>query len=142
MSIPFNVIPKPKPLNREEPMKYYAVAQSNGEVDFRTLAKEIAEITTVSLPDAVAALESLVMIIPRHIERGEIIRLGELGSIRITINSEGCDTEEAVNHTKIKKANYRFKAGPELQNTLKTLKYQKVKKDSSPQLNGGPVINT
>lgn len=128
MSIPFNVIAKANPAKRNAAPKYYAVANSNGEVDFRQLAKEIAEITTVSMPDAIAALESLVMIIPRHIERGEIVRLGELGSLRITINSEGSDTEEEVNASKIKKANYRFSPGQELKQTLKTLKYQRVKK--------------
>ena len=128
MSILFNVIAKANPLKRREPAKYYAVAQSSGEVDFRALAKEIAEITTVSTPDAVAVLESLVMIIPRHIERGEIVRLGELGSLRVTINSEGSDTEEQVNASNIKKAKYRFTAGPELQQTLKLLKYSRVKK--------------
>ena len=131
MSIQFNAVPKVNPQKRNLPAKYYAIAQSSGEVDFRTLAKEIAEITTVSLPDAVASLESLVMIIPRHIERGEIVRLGELGSLRITLNSEGSDTEEEVNASKIKKANYRFTAGPELQQTLKTLKYSRVKKASA-----------
>ena len=97
-------------------------------MNFRQLAKEIAEITTISVPDAVAVLESLVMIIPRHIENGEIVRLGELGSLRITINSEGSESEEEVNASKIKKANYRFSPGSELQQTLKTLKYSKVKK--------------
>ncbi len=128
MSIPFNVVPKRNPLKQKDPVKYYAVAQSSGEVNFRTMAKEIAEITTVSLPDAIAVLESLVMIIPRHIEKGEIVRLGELGSIRVTINSEGSETEEAVNASKVKKANYRFTAGQELKQTLKTLKYQRIKK--------------
>ena len=132
MSILFNVVPKANPLKRNQPAKYYAVAQSKGEVDFRALAKEIAEITTVSVPDAIAALESLVMIIPRHIENGEIVRLGELGSLRITLNSEGSATEEEVNATNIKKARYRFTAGSELQETLKTLKYSKVKKAPTP----------
>ena len=128
MSIPFNVVSKANPTKRNAPQKYYAVANSNGEVDFRQLAKEIAEITTVSMPDAIAALESLVMIIPRHIEKGEIVRLGELGSLRITINSEGSDTEDEVNASNIKKANYRFSPGNELKQTLKILKYQRVKK--------------
>lgn len=131
MSISFNVVPKANPIDREQPVKYYAVAQSDGEADFRTLAKEIAEITTVSVPDAIAVLESLVMIIPRHIEKGEIVRLGELGSLRITINSEGSDTAEAVNASNVKKAKYRFTPGSELQQTLKLLKYSKSKKASS-----------
>ena len=131
MSIPFNVIAKANPQKRKDPEKYYAVVQSSGEADFRSMAKEIAEITTVSLPDAVAVLESLVMIIPRHIEKGEIVRLGELGSLRITINSEGCDREEEVNSSRIRKANYRFMPGPELKQTLKLLKYQRVKKSEA-----------
>ena len=128
MSVLFSSVPKVNPQKRNQPPKYYAIAQSNGEVNFRQLAKEIAEITTVSVPDAVAVLESMVMIIPRHIENGEIVRLGELGSLRITVNSEGSESEEEVNASKIKKANYRFSPGSELQQTLKILKYSKVKK--------------
>ncbi len=129
MSILINTIQKTNPQKRNQPGKFYAVAQSRGEVNFRDMAKEIAEITTVSVPDAVAVLESLVMIIPRHIEKGEIVRLGELGSLRITVNCEASDTAEEVNASKIKKANYRFAPGGELQQTLKVLKYSKAKKD-------------
>ena len=132
MSILINAVAKANPQNREEAEKFYAIVQSRGEVNFRDMAKEIAEITTVSVPDAVAVLESLVMIIPRHIEKGEIVRLSELGSLRITINSEASDTAEEVNASKIKKANYRFAPGAELQQTLKVLKYSKSKKDETP----------
>ena len=131
MSVWYNVIAKLNPQKRKDPPKYYAVAQSSGEINFRQMAKEIAEITTVSTPDAIAVLESLVMIIPRHIEKGEIVRLGELGSLRITLNSEPSEKEEEVNASNIKKANYRFTAGPELQQTLKTLKYSKIKRPNN-----------
>ena len=127
MSVPFNVVPKHNPQQPKAAQKFYAVAQSTGEADFRQMAKEIAEITTVSLPDAVAVLESLVMIIPRHIEKGEIVRLGELGSLRVTLNSVGSDTAEAVSARNIKRAKYHFTAGNELQQTLKVLKYARVK---------------
>jgi predicted histone-like DNA-binding protein len=128
MSVSFTAAPKVNPQKPKALPRYYAIAQSNGEVNFRTMAKEIAEITTVSLPDAIAVLESLLMIIPRHIERGEIVRLGELGSLRLTIRSEGSDTEEECNTSKIKQAKYCFTPGQELQQTLKTLKYSKIKK--------------
>lgn len=128
MSIPFNVVAKYNPQKKTQPRKYYATAHSSGEVTIRKMAKQIAEITTVSMPDVIATLESLVMIIPRHIEEGAIVRLGELGSLRISLSSEGCDTEEEVNASKIKKAKYIFTPGTELQETLKVLKYSKVKK--------------
>ena len=140
MSIPYNVVPKINPARPEDPPKYYAVANSSGDADFRAMAEEIAEITTVSVPDAVAVLESLVMIIPRHIERGEIIRLGELGSLRVTINSEGSENEEEVNASNVRKANYRFVPGPRLKKTLKTLDYKKVKKAEAPPVSGEPAI--
>lgn len=132
MSILINAVQKINPQKREDPAKYYAIAKSRGEVNFRDLAKEIAEITTVSVPDAVAVLESLVMIIPRHIEKGEIVRLGELGSLRITVKSEGSETANEVNASKIKKATYQFTPGAELQQTLKVLKYSKPKKEEAP----------
>jgi predicted histone-like DNA-binding protein len=113
---------------KDQPKKFYATAQSTGEADIRKMAKEIAEITTVSLPDVIATLESLVMIIPRHIEQGEIVRLGELGSLRVSLSSEGSETEVEVNASNIKAARYIFTPGSELQSTLKVLKFSKTKK--------------
>jgi predicted histone-like DNA-binding protein len=128
MSVKFNVVAKINPQMKDQPKKYYATAQSSGEADIRKMAKEIAEITTVSLPDVIATLESLVMIIPRHIEQGEIVRLGELGSLRISLSSEGSDAEEEVNAGNIRSAKYIFNPGSELQATLKMLKFSKAKK--------------
>ena len=133
MSVFFNVIAKLNPLKKNQPKKFYAVVQSNGEVDVRKLARQIADITTVSLPDVIATLESLVMIIPQHIADGKIVRLGELGSLRVSIKSEGCETELEVNAGKITKAKFIFTAGQELKDTLKTLKFTKVKK-AAPQI--------
>ncbi len=128
MSIPFKAAAKFNPQKKTAAKKYYAVAQSSGEVNVRKLAKQIAEITTVSLPDIIAALESLVMIIPQHIAEGRIVRLGELGSLRVSVKSEGSDTEQEVNAGKITKARYVFTPGEELQDTLRSLKYTKIKK--------------
>ncbi len=133
MSVFFNVIAKLNPLKKNQPKKFYAVVQSNGEVDVRKLARQIADITTVSLPDVIATLESLVMIIPQHIADGRIVRLGELGSLRVSIKSEGCETELEVNASKITKAKFVFTAGHELKDTLKLLKFTKVKK-AAPQI--------
>ena len=128
MSVPFSAVGKINPSKKTQPMRYYASMRSSGEIDVRLLAREIAQITTVSLPDVIAALESLVMVIPHHIEEGKIIRLGELGSLRLTLRSEGSATEEEVSAANIKAAKYIFTPGQDLQKTLKTLKYTKVKK--------------
>lgn len=131
MSVSFNVVGKVNPTQKSQPKRYYAAINNSGESDVRLLAREIAEVTTVSLPDVIAALESLVMMIPRHIEQGKIVRLGELGSLRLTLRSEGSDTPEAVSASNIKAARYLFAPGQDLKKTLKTLRYSKVGKGSA-----------
>ena len=126
MAVPYSVVSRGNPGKPTEPKKFYASAHSSGEISLRDLAKEIAEISTMSLPDVVGVLESVVMLVPRHISQGKIIRLGELGSLRISVSSEGKETPEEVSAKQIKSNKYIFTPGKELQNALKNVEYVKV----------------
>ena len=126
MAVPYSVVSRGNPSKPTEPKKFYASANSSGEISLRDLAKEIAEISTMSLPDVVGVLESVVMLAPRHISQGKIIRLGELGSLRISVSSEGKETPEEVSAKQIKSNKYIFTPGKELQNALKNVEYVKV----------------
>jgi hypothetical protein len=57
---------------------------------------------------------------------GRIIRLGDLGSLRITLKSEGRATAEEVTASAVKKAGVIFTPGAKLQEMLKTAKYTKA----------------
>ena len=127
MPVSYSVIAKGNPSKPEDPKKYYASVNSSGEISLRDLAKEIAEISTMSLPDVVGVLESVLMLVPRHISQGKIIRLGELGSLRISVSSEGKEKAEEVNAKNIKSSKFIFKPGKELQKALKNVEYVKVK---------------
>ena len=126
MPVPYSVVSRGNPMKPEDPKKFYASVSSSGEISLRDLAKEIAEISTMSLPDVVGVLESVVMLVPRHISQGKIIRLGELGSLRISVSSEGKETPEEVSAKQIKSNKYIFTPGKELQNALKNVEYVKV----------------
>ena len=127
MAVPFSVVAKGNPSKPKDPKKYYASINSSGETSMRDLAKEIAEISTMSLPDVIGVLESVVMLLPRHISQGKIIRLGELGSLRLSASSEGKETPEEVNAKSIKSNKFIFAPGKELQKALKNVEYVKVK---------------
>lgn len=127
MPVPYSVVSKGNPGKPEEPKKFYASVSSSGEISLRDLAKEIAEISTMSLPDVIGVLESVVMLVPRHISQGKIIRLGELGSLRISVSSEGREKAEEVSAKNIKSSKFIFKPGKELQKALKNVEYVKVK---------------
>lgn len=127
MSVTFSVKSRIDLNDPRRSRKYYPVVRSRGEVDIRSLADEIAQRTSLSRPDVLATLEALVLAIPQHTERGYIVRLGELGSLRLSLKAVGSPTEAEVSTENIKGVKYIFSPGPELKEALKTLTFTKTK---------------
>lgn len=125
MPVPFIVIEKTNPRNPGEPRKYYAHAKSNGAVDLRTLANQIAAISTLSTPDVLAALEALLLVIPQHLADGMIVRLGELGSFSLSVQSAASDSREEVSARNITSNRLRFRPGKLLREKLGKVSYEK-----------------
>ena len=59
---------------------------------------------------------------------GEIVRLGDLGTLQIGISSKGAETEEDYDASLIKKARINFRPGLALSGILTGLSYKKVAK--------------
>jgi len=72
-----------------------------------------------------AVLESLLKVIPAHLLNGRIVRLGDFGSFRLTVTSEGADTEDHFSKSMIKKVKLNFRPGKQIRNDLKTAEYEK-----------------
>ncbi|MGQ1783819.1 MULTISPECIES: HU family DNA-binding protein [unclassified Saccharicrinis] len=106
--------------------KFYASAVSNGELTLEKLTKRIERTSTVGGADIRAVLYSLVENIQDGLEEGAIVRLGELGSLRISIGSNGEETREEVGSNSIKSAKCIFTPGKELKKMQKNLDYVKV----------------
>ena len=106
--------------------KYYASPVMEGEMDIDALTKSIEKISTVSGADIRAVLYALVDVSIDGLSRGAIIRMGELGSLRITLRSEGKLSAQEVVSTSVKKAGIIFTPGARLKEMLKTLKFLKV----------------
>jgi hypothetical protein len=60
------------------------------------------------------------------LEDGTIIRLGDLGSIRVTLASEGRATAEEVDASCIKKTGIIFVPGARIKKTLEDVKFVKT----------------
>jgi hypothetical protein len=60
------------------------------------------------------------------LEDGTIIRLGDLGSIRVTLGSEGRATAEEVDAACIKKTGIIFVPGARIKKTLEDVKFVKT----------------
>ena len=126
MSVQFSVMQRINPSNPQAPRKFYAVAKSRDQVNLRHLSNEIARISTVSSIDTMAVLEALITILPDYLIEGRSIKLGEFGTFRLTLSSEGAETEEDFNSSMIKKVRLKFRPGKLISNALKSVNYQKL----------------
>jgi len=126
MSIKYRLVQRVNPAKPTDPKKYYANIVTRGEISLRDLAKELAQISTVSIADVTAVEESLLQIIPRHLGQGEIVRLGEFGSLSITLSSGGAATQEEFTPGLIKGINLNFRLGKELNQTLDNGSFEKA----------------
>ena len=127
MAIKYNVIEKGQPgVAGGGEKKFYASALASGEMTLNKLTKRIEKISTVSGADIRAVLYALVDIMREELAEGQIVRLGDLGSLRISISSQAEDTAEAVNPASIKSARTIFTPGKVLKETLKVLEYVKA----------------
>ena len=125
-SVTYSVVPRINPREKNDPPKYYAQAQSRGDVNIREMAERIQSTCTVTKADVYAVLVSLEDVVKDAIENGEIVRLGDLCTLQVGLSGNGTLTEEEFADTHIKKARINFRAGPVLAGALETLKFTKV----------------
>ncbi|MDY3339101.1 HU family DNA-binding protein [Riemerella anatipestifer] len=127
MPIKYKVIQKGQPgVAGGGEKKYYASANVVSEKTLAGLTKDIEKISTVSGADIRAVLYALVDVMQSSLAEGQIIRLGELGSMRVSISSEGKAKEEEVTPAAIKNAKVVFTPGSDLKKMLATLSYEKL----------------
>ncbi|MEJ8591356.1 HU family DNA-binding protein [Riemerella anatipestifer] len=127
MSIKYKTIQKAQPgVAGGGDKKFYASPVYQGEKTLEDLTKDIEKISTVSGADIRAVLYALVDVMQTSLSEGRIVRLGELGSMRVSLSSEGKAKEEEVTSAAIKSAKVLFTPGSDLKKMLQTLKFEKA----------------
>lgn len=127
MAVKYQVIKKGQPgVPGGGIQKFYAATVHSGIQDIDALTHSIEKISTVSGADIRAVIYALTDVISNQLAAGSIVRLGELGSFRISISSDGFADEKGVTVKAIKKARILFAPGNMLKTMIKTLAYTKV----------------
>ena len=78
-----------------------------------------------------AVLVALEDVIAESIQKGEIVRLMDIGTLRVGISTKGALTEDKFDDSLIKKARINFRPGSALVGILTNLTFAKVKVRSS-----------
>lgn len=125
MAIKFNIQEIGKPGDPTAPKKFYARPVHSGEVTLEELASDISHASSITEADVYAVLQSLVREIPRNIAKGNIVRLGNMGSFRLSTKSEGSDLPEEVTAAKISSKRLLFHAGKRIRDAINNLAFTK-----------------
>ena len=126
-TVTYSVSPRINPRKKDEDPLYYGHVQASGDITLREMANRIQSTCTVHKSDVFAVLVALEDVITDALKGGEIVRLGDLGTLQLGISSRGSITEEdyaADSH--IKKVRINFRPGSALSDALTDLTFQKV----------------
>ncbi|HXQ34428.1 MAG TPA: HU family DNA-binding protein, partial [Anaerolineales bacterium] len=125
MPVRFTVNPKKDPRDQTTEPKYYAIAKSNGRADTHNIAKSINNMSTVSSVDTAAVLEAFLTVVPEKLAEGNIVELGDFGSFRISLSSEGAALAEEVTARSITDTRVIFTPGKRFKQVLGMVEFQK-----------------
>ena len=114
------------PRDKDASPKYYAQAQARGDMNLRDMADRIQASCTVHKSDVYAVLVALEDVVAESIQNGEIVRLGDLCTLQVSLLGKGAISEEDYNTALIKRAKINFRPGKVLANALTSLNYSKV----------------
>lgn len=115
--------------NKTQNPYYMRQIVTQNPVNLQDIADEAESLCTLTKADIVAVLASLQEVVMKHLREGRSVRLGMIGSFRLSLQSKGMQTMEACVMTPIKKINCRFCASGYLRRSLKNqnLKFQEMK---------------
>lgn len=118
--------------------RFYAQLVSNGTVSLDELCESIAEETALTSADVKSVFDHLPRILRRHLSEGRNVQLGELGSIRPTLGSQGSLTKKEFDAaTMMKKPGLMFTPGKLLQKMRDDTTFVRVKDPNEATPDGG-----
>ncbi|WP_066630796.1 HU family DNA-binding protein [Labilibacter marinus] len=121
----YKLIERRNPGDPSAPQKKYATHVKKGTKSVAAISKDIADISSLSRGDIQNTLMNLVDQIPKYLLDGNSVSLGELGTLRISFSSEGVDTEEEFNVSKIKGLKVLFTPGKLIKEEIVKAKFEK-----------------
>lgn len=108
--------------------RFYAQLVSNGTVSLDELCESIAEETAQTSADVKSIFDRLPHVLRRHLGEGHNVQMGEFGSIRPTLGSQGSLTKKDFNAaTMMKKPGMVFTPGKLLQKMRDDATFLRVK---------------
>ena len=123
------MVQRKNPQKKSE-VKFYASPVNAGKKTLRDIARDIAGRSSLTRGDIENVLTNFMECLPSYLRDGFSVQLGEFGTMRLTLSSEGALNEKAFK-TETIKPRVTFTPGVELKAALRDNSYETVKKKES-----------
>lgn len=123
----YKLIQKANPLEPDSPRKWYASAVKAGTINNYQLSKGIAAKSSLTRGAVMNVIENMVDEIPRYLIEGYSVNLNNLGTLRLSLSSEGVENPEEFTANNIKNMRVVFTASPEFKKILQNMHLEEVK---------------
>lgn len=127
-TVKYSVVEKKNLQDKDAAPKFYACAQSAGVQSLEDLSKVIEKNCTLTSTDIMAVLHAMDEVMRDQLSNGQIVRIGDFGYARLTLRSNGAESEDKFNSSFIKEARVLFTPSTNTRKALKTLTYVQVAK--------------
>ena len=112
--------------NKREDKKWYANAVNAGTKGLNDISRDIAGRSSLTRGDIENVLSNFVDEMPKYLKDGFSIQLGELGTVRLSLSSEGAETQEKFNTNKIN-PKVIFTPGKAVKSAIEEITYEITK---------------
>lgn len=122
----YKLMQKINPMDKTAAKKWYAVAIGNDAQDVKTMTRAATDNTTTAPIEMEASLDLLGKYAMKQLLQGHIVKVGDLGTLRISFKSEGVEDITKFNAgTMIKEPRILFTPSKTLrEGVIKSLQFQ------------------
>lgn len=125
--VKYVVVGRGNPQDKLEEKKYYACAKSSDEITLEELSSLIEKNCTLTSTDVMAVLNATDEAIREYLSKGMIVRIGNLGHVRLALSSKGALSPEQFTSANITRAKVVFTPSKATKKALKVLEYEKYR---------------
>ena len=87
----FKLVKRTNPQKKAEPGKWYAIPSVVNQLNTRAVCKVVTRNTTTAPTELESSFNLVCDGIPHELQQGNSVRLGELGTLRLSFGSQGVD---------------------------------------------------
>ena len=120
----YKLVSRANPQDRTK-SKLYAQPVNEGIVTQKTISTDIVDLSSLSRGDVSNVIESLIATIPRYLLMGRSIKLGDLGTLRISFTSDGVENSKDFNTNMIRGVKVIFTPSTEFKASLSRITFEK-----------------